>query len=368
VPAYALIADDLTGALDAGAGFVRAGLRAVLPFSGRPEDAGGADVVLLNTASRERPAGEAGDAVRHAAEAIRAAGIERVYKKIDSVLRGHPGAELAALLDVIGGRAVVALAFPAQGRVTRGGVQYAHGTPVGPYGGSIRAALAPAADRCDVWDAETDADLRRIASFAAADPACRVWCGSAGLAACVPAALRLRPGPTARPAPPRAERVAVIAGTQHPATLLQIEALARAGWATFPLDARAPVPAHLADRVRDAMRPAGARCALSLTGEIPTFGGELAPSVFDLLRAAARAVPLEQRTGLILTGGETALHVCRALDAARIEVTGEALPGIPTGILRLPGGDLAVATKSGGFGGPDALLQTASALAAPPGG
>ena len=44
-----LLADDLTGALDAGAGFVRSRLRAVLPFSGRPEDAPDADVVLTGT-------------------------------------------------------------------------------------------------------------------------------------------------------------------------------------------------------------------------------------------------------------------------------------------------------------------------------
>src|SRR5437773_1772105 len=97
---YALIADDLTGALDAGAGFAAAGLRAVLPFSGDPADAPEADVVLVNTASREGSAREAGEAVRRAAERLRAAGIERVYKKMDSVLRGHPGPELAAVLDV----------------------------------------------------------------------------------------------------------------------------------------------------------------------------------------------------------------------------------------------------------------------------
>jgi uncharacterized protein YgbK (DUF1537 family) len=32
------------------------------------------------------------------------------------------------------------------------------------------------------------------------------------------------------------------------------------------------------------------------------------------------------------------------------------------GVLRLPSSQLAIATKSGGFGGPDALLQTVEAL------
>jgi len=50
------------------------------------------------------------------------------------------------------------------------------------------------------------------------------------------------------------------------------------------------------------------------------------------------------------------------LAATAIEVTGEALPGIPLGLLRLPGLTVPVATKSGGFGAPDALVATAKRL------
>ena len=66
--------------------------------------------------------------------------------------------------------------------------------------------------------------------------------------------------------------------------------------------------------------------------------------------------------GLILTGGETALTVCRAMGGTSIEVLGEALPGVPLGVLRGPGWEVPLATKSGGFGAPDALLRTAEAL------
>src|SRR5439155_24977439 len=110
------------------------------------------------------------------------AGVTWVYKKIDSVLRGHPGAELAGVLDVYGGRALVAPAFPAQGRTTRHGVQLVHGAPVEPFGGDVRMALGEAADRCDIHDAATDADLAKVAQQAA-QQGYRVWCGTAGLAA-----------------------------------------------------------------------------------------------------------------------------------------------------------------------------------------
>src|SRR5436309_12067446 len=94
-----LIADDLTGALDAGAGFVRHGLRAVLPFSGRPEDAPGADVVLVNTETRDEPDPEmARVAAREAARRLREAGGAWSCKQSDSVVRGHPGPQLAGVL------------------------------------------------------------------------------------------------------------------------------------------------------------------------------------------------------------------------------------------------------------------------------
>src|SRR5205814_4669044 len=51
-----------------------------------------------------------------------------VYKKIDSMLRGHPRAELLALMAALGeSRGVVAPAFPAEGRTTRDGRQYIAG-------------------------------------------------------------------------------------------------------------------------------------------------------------------------------------------------------------------------------------------------
>ena len=399
---YALIADDLTGALDAGAGFARAGLRAVLPFSGRPEEAAGADVLLVNTASRELDPEQAQQAATEAARRAREAGVPRVYKKMDSVLRGHPGPELSGVLDVYGGTALVAPAFPAQGRTTIGGIQLVHGRPVEPYGGSVVHALGEAARRSDVRDATTDADLGHIATEAAANAEHRVWCGSAGLAAHVPATLGLTPPAGAQPLPlPAASRALVIAGSAHPATVEQVKRLVDAGWLHLPFDPRrldadlaagrsADSPAGLAARLADALQDTGGeqRVVVSTHGDSPGEGPaerspepqarqvrhapEVTERILELLAALAgsirrgirRAGTARTNLALIMTGGETALHVCRALGARAIHVAGEALPGIPLGVLELPHAQLPVATKSGGFGGPDALLQTAAALLA----
>ncbi|HET7768176.1 MAG TPA: four-carbon acid sugar kinase family protein, partial [Chloroflexota bacterium] len=267
---YALIADDLTGALDAGAGFVSSGLRAALPFSGEPGDVPDADVVLINTESRERSAAEAAERARGAAERLKAAGIDRAYKKMDSVLRGHPGPELGAVLDVFRGRALVAPAFPAQGRVTRGGVQYAHGAPVEPFGGFLRDALEGAAARADVRDAETDAELARIAHDAAGNAAYRVWCGTAGLAKHVPTALNLTPSGELPPLP-TARRVYVIAGTGHAATNAQLDALR---------------DAHLPD------------VEILVEGRAYWSRGAQPEAVYAAIESAASRLPLGERIGL----------------------------------------------------------------------
>jgi uncharacterized protein YgbK (DUF1537 family) len=387
VAVYGLIADDLTGALDAGAPFVRAGLRASLPLSGDPAEVPEADVVLLNTESREAPdPGRAAEAARAAAERLRARGIARVYKKIDSVLRGHPGPELGAVLDVYGGRAVVAPAFPAQGRTTASGVQRLHGHPVERLGGHLDLALGETIERSDVFDALTDADLAGIARRAAGDPAYRVWCGTAGLAAHVVEALGLRPGAGRRTEREVAGRVLVVAGSLHPATIGQVAGLAGAGWAHLTLDLEEGTgpeegagpeegegpgtalggalagggPAVLSFRHEGLDPERVARLTDRLTGRPGAVAGVLRPLV-----AAVLAAGLGPGLGLVLTGGETALHVARGLGARSIEVTGEVSPGVPLGVLRLPGRDVPVVTKSGGFGGPDALLEAAARLRRP---
>jgi uncharacterized protein YgbK (DUF1537 family) len=372
-PLLALLADDLTGALDSGAGFARTGLRTVLPFSGDPRDAAGADVVLLSTETRDASAEEAYRAARAAAERVRQAGIKRVYKKIDSVLRGQPGPELAAVLDVFGGRAAVAPAFPAQGRTTCSGVQLVHGQPATAFGGDLRLALQPATPRCDLFDASSEEDLARIAAQAASSPAYRVWCGTAGLAAHLPAALHLPPRASAlRRLLPRPTRVLVVAGSSHPATRAQLRLLLERGWPSFRLDPLGPpskAAATLAEQLAGALQNRGCAVLSFVAGlaeaEVEQLQADprITPAtLIASLRHAAQAIPLQPGLGLVMTGGETAYQVCTALGATAIEVAGQVLPGLPTGRLVLPSGVFALATKSGGFGNAETLLTAAEAL------
>jgi uncharacterized protein YgbK (DUF1537 family) len=89
---WLIIADDLTGAADCGSAFVRHGLDAVVSWGDIDPDA---SILAVDADSRHLPAGAAA-ACQVAALAAHWRPGMRLYKKIDSTLRGQPAAELAA--------------------------------------------------------------------------------------------------------------------------------------------------------------------------------------------------------------------------------------------------------------------------------
>jgi uncharacterized protein YgbK (DUF1537 family) len=218
---------------------------------------------------------------------------------------------------------VVAPAFPAQGRITRQGRQYAReGEDWAPVPLDLPRALEavglhptlcarPAGAGIFLCDAMTEADLAAIVAAPVEEPV--LWCGTGGLA-------RALAGPSPVIEPPRG-RLRIVAGTNHPATRVQL----------------AKVAAHRDGIVRAFDLPPGSPAE-----------GEPAHRAF-VTACAAEAPP----DLLLATGGETLLHLCLALGADRLEVLGELEPGIP--VSRLVGGrwdGTTAISKSGGFGAP----------------
>ena len=78
----ALIADDLTGAADAGVQFVRAGYRTSVVFHGEVAGPVDIDAIAFDTDSRTVPAGFAAKRVVEVARRVRCARV--IYKKLDS--------------------------------------------------------------------------------------------------------------------------------------------------------------------------------------------------------------------------------------------------------------------------------------------
>lgn len=337
-----VLADDLTGAADCAAAFLGRAAQVTVSLGSRIPARGSVAVIDLDTRSRAVRA-----ARRIAARAFssRSAKHARIlYKKIDSTLKGHVAAELAAAKWSLGKRAIVFTpAFPSQGRVVRDGRLIVKGriasgdlrallskagfpaTQVArPTAAGLRAALAIGA-RAFACDAATDADLDRIARAGLALRPRPLFVGSAGLAR---ALARTLPRRKARLAPMAERRpVVTVIGSASPVSARQASRLARDTSSILVrlVWTRAPAARDIA-------------------------------AVRRLGRMVAEAAP---RAHFVLTGGETARAVLAARGITEYALRGEVEPGVPFGMAR--DGTL-ICTKAGAFGHADTLAKCVARL------
>ena len=312
-----LIADDLTGALDTAAQFVgRAGPVPVLwrmPATPPPSAA-------MDIGTREQNATWAAAVATETAALLQPASGAVAFKKIDSLLRGHSGLELAHCFRALPSlsHCIIAPAFPFQRRVTRGGRQYANtGDAWQIVGEDLAATLAaeglavrqarpgdPVPPGISLWDAETDADLHRIVAGATGLSGV-LWCGSSGLA-----------GAIAGPHPPRTEPLARpilgLFGSDHPVTLRQLDA---AGQHRLVLPDGGTANARLLTRRLTAFGAALVGFALSPGLTRPDAARQITREMTALLDHVA-----PPRT-LVVAGGET----LRALSVERARIAVAAL-------------------------------------------
>ncbi|MGQ9917960.1 MAG: four-carbon acid sugar kinase family protein [Bryobacteraceae bacterium] len=306
-----VLADDLTGALEAGV--LLEGAAVALHTA--PES----DAVVIDTESRHLAPEQA---QRLAAAWIEQIPAELIYKKTDSTLRGNIAAELAALPP---GRIHYAPAYPRLGRTVRGGRLYVDGEPVERTSfacdpldpvtdGDIRRVLARQGaplGRITIHEGETDACLERAAGALLAEPPPRLAAGPAGLLAV--RARRLNLARRASPLP-RVERCLVINGSAHPASRAQMDAAAAAG--------------------------------------VFSHGW----------RAAGVEDPVPDDSAWIIFGGDTARQILRRFGDPLLFPFAEPLPGVVASWMGTTGERLMI-TKAGGFGPPDLLVRLARLLA-----
>lgn len=400
-----VIADDLTGAADTGVAFCRPDRPVHLRFAGaetgRPE---GAAAFYTNTRAASPDA--AGRAVRDLAERIRRWPPPRplVYKKIDSALRGNLGPEIDALLDGLGVRAaLIAPAFPGQGRTTLDGVHRIHGVPVAETemardpvtpvidsridrllsgrsparsgridlktveaGGdrlaeAVRRMMASGIRRF-VFDATDDGHLSAVAGLA--DPGWGLdgilFVGSAGLAHAL--AGGAEPIDVAFPV---RRRILVVCGSASPVSKNQVAILRE----TLPEACRVDefAPAELAEPAAPSEtvdHPGGGVPGVWILAVASVFdsaaGRSVSPEavVHGLARRAVARMARYRPDALVLIGGDTAHAVFKGANAEGMTLTGEILSGLAGG--RIAGGPwhrLPTVTKAGAFGGPETLVR-----------
>ena len=390
-PRLIIVADDLTGAMDVAGPLAGRGLTtwvvasvdgctlATLPA---------AEVVSINADSRHLAEEQAAQRVRSVMRDLVHPASEILIKKIDSTLRGNGVVETLAMLEVSGrSAAVVAPAFPRQGRTVVGGAVHVHGVslkdtnfardalsppPLEPLRTLFRRAeahaevssvvrggpIALAQDRhrqIFVVDSVSDEDLR--ATLRSLDGRLRetLLVGSAGVA----------------------EALGEVCFEQSVGTL------------TAPL-LKGPLLFVVGSRTEQSVQQAGAlvegcsaRILAAPNGRFDVAAATRATEAVLVLKATAhgegrevQATEVAQRLGegvaqllerrsiaaVVATGGDTAVAILQHLSQPVLRVAGTLLPGIPFSRIQAGGRELWFVTKAGGFGSRDTFVTIARRL------
>jgi uncharacterized protein YgbK (DUF1537 family) len=407
---WLILADDLTGAADCAVAFARRGLPASVGWGAAGGQAGA--VQAIDADSRRLPPAAA--AARHRAllDAHHRPGTG-LLKKLDSILRGQPAAELAAIIGFLkqrgaGAMAILAPAFPATGRTTEGGRIHLGGVPLeetplwardhsypnadlrdilqaeglrtcllplalvraGPdaVAARLRAALAEDVEVA-ICDAATAMDLEIIATAGSTLAASVFWVGSGGLAAALAASGAAH---GAGELPPRLPRrpggmLVVVGSVAEASRAAAAGLLAERAVRAFSLPAawlRAG-PAHAGGQEVAAAIEAALRSGQDVLVDIATEGAadlsrgaELAEGLAALLAPAAT-----QAAALFATGGETACALLTRMEVHGIRLVEELEPGVPLGIT-LGAHAIPVVTKAGGFGDAGTMARSLARLRA----
>jgi uncharacterized protein YgbK (DUF1537 family) len=414
-PLLGCIADDFTGATDLAGILVRAGMRTIQTV-GVPAGPPGAeaDAVVVALKTRTAPAEEAIAQSLAALAWLRAAGCRRVFFKycstFDSTDRGNIGPVADALLAALGAPLAVACpAFPENGRtvylghlfvgdvlLSESGMRHHPLTPMtdsnlvrvlgrqsrGKVGlvrhrdvaagpGGIRASLdALRSEGCSlaIVDAIADADLHAIGEATADDP---LVTGGSGVAMGLPAAWRARgllaPAGDAATLPPSTGLRAIVSGSCSQATLGQVAAALDAGIPGFRVD---PLRLAAGDDVAGAALAwatpflAHGPVLVYATAEPDTvraaqdrLGRERAGLLVESALATIATGLVDRGVGrLVVAGGETSGAVVNALRVRTLRIGPQIAPGVPwtASVGKRP---LALALKSGNFGGPRFFLD-----------
>jgi uncharacterized protein YgbK (DUF1537 family) len=412
-----IIADDLTGAADTGVQFCRYFLEPILvSFQDLSPaiDTRHSQALSIYTNTRSMKPSEASGRLRLVARAVLGFHPKRIFKKVDSCLRGNIGAEVDTIMDEMGFElSFIAPAFPEMGRTTAHDIHRVHQDPIAEtelardpvtpvresrlsrviasqsrhrvghidlnlFEGAPNSMtremtrLVDSGVRHVVFDATSQVHLDRITRLALDDHRRVLLVGSAGLASSFGSLFPEREayGEDVVIAPEGRHHLLVV-GTASQQTREQVSMLLK----------RQPYKAHsvplylLTDpkerdllsqrisRVEGLLREGHLVLTIASRGkdeeeprhfQSPGYAGQIVDGlgwfVASLLKTTTPA-------SLFMSGGDTATAVLAAIGARGIRLHEEVLPGVALGTLvgtSLEG--LPVVTKAGAFGREETLV------------
>ncbi|MCM2363515.1 3-oxo-tetronate kinase [Pseudomonas sp. SR18] len=419
-PLLGCIADDFTGATDLANMLVRGGMRTVQSIgipSREVADGLDADAIVIALKSRTTPAVEAVEESLAALEWLRGQGCEQIFFKycstFDSTAAGNIGQVSEALLRALGSDFTLACpAFPENGRtifrghlfvqdqlLSESGMQHHPLTPMGdanlvrvlqqqtqlPVGllrydavaAGVEATRQKIAELREqgvgiaIADALSDQDLYTLGSACADLP---LLTGGSGLALGLPGNFR-RAGKlrdldvSALPTVGGGE--VVLAGSASVATLGQVAEWCEAGRPALRIDpvalaAGEPVVAQALAFARDSLQTV-LIYATSTPAEVKAVQQQLGVEragalVEEALGEIAAGLREQGVRRFVVAGGETSGAVVKALGVNLLQIGAQIDPGVPA-TLSSSAEPLALALKSGNFGGRDFFAKALAHLA-----
>jgi uncharacterized protein YgbK (DUF1537 family) len=408
-----IVADDFTGANDTGVQFRKSGLKVnVIINSDRlKEEADECDVLVIDLESRMELPQTAYNKCLSLGKQLLESGEVFVYKKLDSTFRGNIGAEIDGLMDGLNIKiAFLAPAFPSCGRTIENGCVFVNGIklteteyfndPCTPVKDSRIAGIIGMQSRrvCKeissgffdsdfkndpsgiiekikkgaeifIFDSRTETDLGNIVCMIEKFKGMPfLVAGSAGLAGHLHHSSLFRPKPLCFVFSGSVTEISLKqishSGSEGNCRVILIEALDLLDDKLLFDDLATSVNESISNGIRRFIFCTALsredvenvfRVVQLRSLSRPLVAQKIADSLGHL---AAHLINRFDPSGVLLTGGETAFSTINALKASGLSIDMEILPGIQYGRLRGCTIKSLIATKSGGFGGVEAISKT----------
>ncbi len=380
-----VVADDLTGAAElAGIGW-RYGLQSeVVTAPGRHSEA---ELVCVDTDSRSCAPAEASERAAAAVRNLVASGASRIYKKVDSVLRGRIVAELESILKELQlPRALLVPANPTLGRVVRDGKYFVGGRPIHEtdfrldpeyprhtssvaelLGRTARDEVVPVcATRAAlpvagivVGAAETTEDLQRWANI---EDSGTLMAGAAQFFAALLESRGHRAGATANPPAPSTASELFVCGSASEACRSFVATERRRGVPVFglpePVARGTKLAGHEVERIANQVANKAESCSrIILEVGLPPVGDrDIARQLAQQLVQVAQAVlARRQFSQVYLEGGATGANLLQVMGWSRLTAVQEIAQGVVT--FQIAGDSRRLTLKPGSYSWPAAVRR-----------
>ena len=419
----AVIADDLTGANDTALQFAKRNIKSSVEINFmKMEDVEDKEVIVVDTDSRDLDKELSYKKVKDICEKISKYDIKCIYKKVDSTLRGNLGAEIKAVDDVFNPDIVIiAPAYPANQRVTIGGYHLLEGKPIelteiaNAPKTPVKKSYLPSIlteqvnEKIAILDFKllrqrTDIISKKIVEFlqekkrwivcdiieeenfitlmdAVSSYKNILWVGSAGLAEYLPYFYKWK-GNKELSMKNRKGSVLVCAGSvshitqnqvrtllnQRKINLVKINMVRLLEDKNSELIEKSQIINQLIREQKNILLATAqsddeVEKAIEIGKKYNLSRKEISEKIATIMAELIKSIEVNSLSGMILTGGDMAVHICRAIGVNSIKIISEIDNGVPLGYIESDNLEkLFIVTKAGAFGKPDVFIKSIRAI------